>query len=167
VRRRLLTVSALGVLAVAALVGSAALGGGGRAGGGPPAPALPRTVLVPPRATLAALRGKPAIVHFWASWCGPCTREAASLARLAGELHGRARLVGISWSDSLPGARAFVRRHRWTFPNLRDADGRVGNRYGLQGLPTTYVLDSRGRIVKRLLGPQTADGLLREIGKLT
>src|SRR5713101_4788493 len=65
-----------------------------------PAPALPSRVLVGPRVDIASLRGRPAIIHFWASWCLPCVREAPQLARLAGELHGRARLVGIDWSDS-------------------------------------------------------------------
>jgi peroxiredoxin len=118
---------------------------------------------VPPRESLATLAGRPAIVTFWASWCGPCGREAAQLARLAGALHGRARLVGVSWNDSPSAARAFVRRHGWTFPNLRDGDGTAGDRYGLGGLPTTFVLDSHGRIARRLVGPQTASGLLAAV----
>lgn len=65
-----------------------------------PAPALPTRVPVGPRVEVASLRGRPAIIHFWASWCGPCIKEAPQLARLASELHGRATLVGVDWSDS-------------------------------------------------------------------
>ncbi len=127
------------------------------------APALPSRVLVGPRVDIASLRGHPAIIHFWASWCGPCTGEAPQLARLAGELHGRATLVGVDWSDDPGSAASFVHRHHWTFPVLVDSSGNVGNAYDITGLPTTFLLDSQGRIVRRLVGPQTAAGLLSMI----
>jgi thiol-disulfide isomerase/thioredoxin len=128
-----------------------------------PAPALPRQVMVAPPASLASLRGKPAAINFWASWCGPCRKEAPELARLATALGGRARLVGVDWSDNAGDARAFIARYDWRFPILRDGDGTVGNRYGLAGLPTTFILDRRGRIVRQLTGPQTAAGIEREL----
>ena len=163
--RRYLLVAALVVGALAAL--EIATSGGGGGGGRRAAPALPTAVLTPPRATLASLRGKPALVNFWASWCGPCDKEAPELRRFTRLLDGRGTLVGVDWNDGLGGARRFIRKNGWTFPNLRDADGVVGNRYGLSGLPNTFVLDSRGRIVKVLRGPQTAadfDRALREAG---
>lgn len=150
----------LAVLAIAAVLAAVELlssGGGG--GGTRPAPTLPAAVLVPPRVTLAELRGKPALVNFWASWCGPCRHEARQLRRFSTSLRGRARLVGVDWSDGLAGARAFVRRYGWSFPVLRDPQGTVGERYGINGLPTTFVLDSHGRIVETLRGPQTATSL--------
>jgi cytochrome c biogenesis protein CcmG/thiol:disulfide interchange protein DsbE len=151
--RRYLLVAALVIGALAAV--EVATSGGGGSGHGRRAPALPAEVLTPPRATLASLRGKPALVNFWASWCGPCSKEAPELARLQRALGGKGTLVGVDWNDARSGARAFVRKHRWTFPNLRDPDGAVGNRYGLNGLPNTFVLDRDGRIVKVLRGPQT------------
>jgi thiol-disulfide isomerase/thioredoxin len=139
------------------------VGGNTEQAKGRPAPALPSRVLVGPRVSLATLHGRPAIIHFWASWCPPCVKEAPELAQLAGELHGRATLVGVDWSDSPGSAAAFVRQHHWTFPVLIDSSGEVGNTYGLTGLPTTFVLDRQGRIVRRLVGPQTASGLLAVI----
>ena len=119
-----------------------------------PAPQLPTQVLNPPRVSLADLRGKPALVNFWASWCHPCREEAPEIESLARNLHGRAALVGVDWSDDLDRAREFVHEHEWTFPVLRDT-GVVGDEYGITGLPTTFVLDPRGRIVETLRGPQT------------
>jgi cytochrome c biogenesis protein CcmG, thiol:disulfide interchange protein DsbE len=124
------------------------------------APALPSVRLLGPAVTLASLHGRPALVVFWASWCTPCEQEAPALERFARALHGRATLVGVNWSDpSLSGARAFIGRFRWTFPNLRDPDETSGQKYGVSGLPTTYAIDSAGRIKATLRGPQTEASL--------
>jgi thiol-disulfide isomerase/thioredoxin len=124
-----------------------------------PAPPLPKSVLVPPGQTLASLRGKPAAINFWASWCNPCRQEAAALERLARSLHGRARLVGVDWNDGLSGARSYLSQYHWTFPNLVDPDGVVGKRYGIHGLPTTFILNPQGKITDVLLGPQSVENL--------
>lgn len=164
VRRAARPVAVLLVL-VAALVVAELLSGSGDAKAHP-APPLPTRVLTPPAKTVAALAGKPAIVHFWASWCGPCTKEAPQLALLARELHGRATLVGVDYSDSRSGAEAFLAKHGWRFPVLVDANGNAGDAYGINGLPSTIVLDRKGRVVKRLTGGQTAAGLLAAIRNL-
>lgn len=152
---RALLAWATGAAALALLIvfGLSASKGGvvGRA-----APALPTDRVSGSAVTLASLRGRPSLVVFWASWCTPCEQEAPALERFARALHGRATLVGIDWSDpSLSGAKAFVRRFGWTFPNLRDPDETSGQRYGVSGLPTTYAIDGSGRIRETLRGPQT------------
>ncbi|HEY2141572.1 MAG TPA: TlpA disulfide reductase family protein [Solirubrobacteraceae bacterium] len=96
----------------------------------------------------------PLVVVFWASWCGPCVREAPAVERFFNSASGRGRVVGVDWSDGLSGARSFVRRFSWSFPNLRDSDGTVGLAYRVTGLPTTFVVDSFGRIRATLRGPQ-------------
>jgi len=149
--RRLVALFALGGGALGAVV----LIAGTRSTSRRAAPPLPRQVLTPPAVTLASLRGKPALINFWASWCHPCQEEAPRLQRLAARLGGRGRLVGVDYSDALRDARAFIRRYRWTFPVLRDDSGTTGAAYDIPGLPTTVVLDPQGRIVKTLVGPQT------------
>ena len=104
---------------------------------------------------LAGAAGHPALVVFWASWCGPCETEAPALERFSRSPSGHGRMVGVDWSDALAGARSFIRRYGWTFPNLRDAEGTVGNQYRLTSLPTTFVLDGGGRIHAVLHGPQS------------
>jgi thiol-disulfide isomerase/thioredoxin len=108
---------------------------------------------------LAGAHGKPALVVFWASWCGPCAQEAPALERFSETAAGRGRIVGVDWSDGRSGAVQFLRRYAWTFPNLRDAEGLVGNSYGLTGLPTTFVIDPDGRIHTALRGPQSERSL--------
>jgi len=149
--RRLVTLFALGVAALAAAV----LITGTRSAVRRAAPPLPRQVLTPPAVTLASLRGKPALINFWASWCHPCQEEAPRLQRFAASLGGRGRLVGIDYGDNVGDARAFIRRYKWTFPVLRDGNDTTGAAYNIPGLPTTAVLDAQGRIVKTLIGPQT------------
>jgi thiol-disulfide isomerase/thioredoxin len=123
------------------------------------APQLPREHIAGAPATLSTLvsgaRGRPSLVVFWASWCGPCEREAPAFERFARSPAGAGRVVGVDWSDALPGAKAFIARYGWTFPNLRDSEGTVGNEYGISNLPTTFVLNGHGHIAATLRGPQT------------
>ncbi|HTU79726.1 MAG TPA: TlpA disulfide reductase family protein [Solirubrobacteraceae bacterium] len=154
----LLACAALAALAVFGLASS------GSSAGARLAPALPRERLSGPPATLASLlagaRGRPALVVFWASWCGPCKQEAPAFERFYRSAAGAGRLVGVDWSDPDTGeARAFIRRYRWTFPVLRDPEGTVGDEYGLDGLPNTFVIDAHGRIRRVLRGPQSTASL--------
>jgi cytochrome c biogenesis protein CcmG/thiol:disulfide interchange protein DsbE len=135
--------------------------------GGTLAPALPSASLLGPHLTLEALRGEPVFVTFWASWCTQCEREAATLERFSLRLDGRARLIGVDSSDvSMGDARSFIRRYHWTFPNLQDPDGSVGNRYGLANLPTTFLIDAKGHIRQTLRGPQTERTLNSALSQL-
>ncbi len=129
---------------------------------GKPAPPLPPAVLQAPKVTLAGLRGKPALINFWASWCEPCREEAPELQRFERSIHG-GRLIGVDYTDQAAQGREFVRRYDWKFPVLEDPDGIYGARYNLSGLPTTVVLDSQGRIVEELRGPQTRADLQRAL----
>jgi thiol-disulfide isomerase/thioredoxin len=151
--------AALRAGAVAAVIAALALAvvlSGTSSNSGKAAPELPREVLVPPRKTLASLRGKPAAINFWASWCGPCRKESPDMQRLYRSLHGSAGLVGVDYSDDSGNARDFIQEFGLAYPMLSDPDGKVGDRYGVTGLPATAILDSKGRIVELLRGPQTA-----------
>lgn len=146
---------AVAALVVAALVVAELASGGGSEETGRAAPPLPAQALRPPGTDLAALRGKPALVAFFASWCAPCAEEAPTLRKLAASLGDRADVVAVDWDDAGGPARAFVRKHGWTFPVLADTSGTAGESYGLVGLPTSFVLDPRGRIVATFRGPQS------------
>jgi cytochrome c biogenesis protein CcmG, thiol:disulfide interchange protein DsbE len=119
------------------------------------APALPRKVLQGPQVTLTDLRGKPALIDFWASWCEPCRQEAPAIARLQHAVGNRAALVGIDYTDREDSGRSFISEHGWHFPVLSDPNGIYGAHFGFSGLPTAIVLDRAGEVSAILRGPQT------------
>lgn len=131
------------------------------------APPLPSKVLQGPKVTLAELRGKPALIDFWASWCEPCRQEAPEIARLQHTIGNEAALVGIDYTDREDSGRAFISEHGWRFPVLSDPNGIYGAHFGFSGLPTAIVLDPAGKISAVLRGPQSLPALrqaLREAG---
>jgi cytochrome c biogenesis protein CcmG/thiol:disulfide interchange protein DsbE len=130
------------------------------------APELEGDWIVPPPVRLAELRGTPVVINFWASWCVPCRAEAPELARFDREMRARARLVGVDFQDAKADALAFIREFRWRFPNVRDPQGKLAGRYGLAGLPTTYVIDTRGRIARSMTGPQAFEKLARAVREI-
>jgi thiol-disulfide isomerase/thioredoxin len=159
--RRLALRALIAVAAIAAL-GYGLLGRSSLAGRRA-APALPAKLLRGPRVTLASLRGRSAVVIFWASWCTDCHAEAASVERFARSPAGRGRVVGIDYSDAGPW-RGFLRRYGWTFPVYADPNGYTLDAYGVSvGLPAAVVLDSHGRIVQTSHRIQTVALLRSEL----
>lgn len=115
---------------------------------------------------LAQFAGKPVVVNVWASWCQGCNEEAADLARLA-EDHPEAQVVGLDIQDSREGARVFYERWGWRHPSIFDPTGKLASRLGLQGLPSTYVLDSNHRVVSRIVGATDLDGFEEALRQAT
>jgi cytochrome c biogenesis protein CcmG/thiol:disulfide interchange protein DsbE len=169
---RTVRLGGLAVLAAAALAAFAVFGlaSSGSPAQGRTAPALPGEHIGGSPVTLASLlagaHGGGAVVVFWASWCGPCEREAPALERFAESPAGRGRIVGVDWSDARGGALAFIAHYGWTFPNVRDAEGTVGDAYRLTNLPTTFVLDAHGHIKAVLRGPQDQASLTHALAAL-
>lgn len=109
--------------------------------------------------SLAAYRGKPVVLNFWASWCGPCKSEAALLERDWTRYRGRGVVfLGVDDKDFPSDARRFVAAHGLTFPMLEDGSGSVTGSYGISQVPETYVVSAQGRIVAHLAGPLTDPG---------
>ena len=106
---------------------------------------------------LAALRGKPVVINFWASWCDPCKSEAAALEQAWQRYRSQGVVfLGIDYHDVTGDARTFLAHHGVTYTTLLDGLGAIGDRYGLTGVPETYFIDRKGRIVgEHILGPIT------------
>jgi cytochrome c biogenesis protein CcmG, thiol:disulfide interchange protein DsbE len=109
---------------------------------------------------LADLRGRPVVVNFWASWCGPCVEEFP-LLRAAVDEHADDGLIvlGIVYQDRSEAARAFMAANRGNWPALMDPDQLVARAYNIFAPPETYFIGRDGRIVARQIGQFTAGSL--------
>jgi len=167
-RRRLLIAG--GVLAVLA-VGAVAGIGASRSSdpedrvaveGAAPSFDLPLVGAEGDRVRLADFAGRPVVVNFWASWCVPCRKEMPALQAAAERLEGQVAFVGVNHQDGQGPAAEFEREAGVTYPSGSDLDGGVARDFGVVGLPTTVLVDARGRIVARSLGELT-DSELAEL----
>ena len=108
--------------------------------------------------SLADLRGKAVVVNFWASWCVPCKQEAPVLEQ-AWRQHRDEGLVvlGVDFNDLRSDALGFMKHQGVTYPVVYDRDGAVVAKFGATGVPETFFVDRRGRLVgKRIEGAVNA-----------
>lgn len=97
-------------------------------------------------------KGKVSVVNFWASWCGPCHTEHPFLVKLAAI--SKAPLFGINYKDRASAARRFLGRYGNPFIAVgADGNGRTAIEWGVYGMPETFVIDARGRIAYKHVGP--------------
>lgn len=125
-----------------------------------PAPAFDVPQLREPQARLSerALQGRVALLNVWASWCGGCRQEHPLLVELAAQR--RLPIYGLDYKDEAGDALQWLARHGDPYTAIGfDAQGRVGLDYGVYGVPETYVLDRRGVIRYKHIGPLTRDVL--------
>ncbi len=121
-----------------------------------PAPDFSLKALDDTQFKLSEHRGKFMLLNFWATWCGPCKMEMASLEKLHRHFQSQ-DLTVIGISNDMFGARVvapFIKAHALTFPVLLDPKLEVSNRYEVVGLPTTILLDREGNVIGVLNGAE-------------
>ena len=96
--------------------------------------------------TLDSLSGKIAVVDFWATWCGPCKQSFPKLEELAKQNSGKVQVVGISVDDKSDGVADFAKANGATFPIGWDDGHTIAGRWKVDTMPTTYILDSTGKV---------------------
>lgn len=124
-----------------------------------PAPALSGETLDGDRFDLADHRGRVVLVNVWASWCPPCREEFPVLQGAATELGPRGLVVvGINTMDTDEAANTFIEEFGdAVFPSVVDRDGTTGVKWGVFGVPETFLVDTDGRIVRKTVGTLTDD----------
>jgi cytochrome c biogenesis protein CcmG, thiol:disulfide interchange protein DsbE len=171
-RRRtlLLTGVAAAVLAVVAVLATG-LGKDPSAAASPlvgrAAPGFTLAQLDGPPVTLSRLRGQVVVINFWASWCTECHTEQAALDQTWQQFRDSGVVVvGVNFEDTPGNARDYVRTAGVSYPVVEDTDSRTALAYGLRGIPETFIVDTSGRIVNRVIGPVNAARLFSEINSL-
>jgi cytochrome c biogenesis protein CcmG, thiol:disulfide interchange protein DsbE len=115
--------------------------------------------------SLSAYRGHPVILNFFASWCTPCQRETPLLARFYRTSRGNVVIIGVDADDKAASARRFVTAEGVQYPVGFESTPAIADAYGVSaiGIPETFFLDARHRIVKRILGDVTMQSLTADV----
>jgi cytochrome c biogenesis protein CcmG/thiol:disulfide interchange protein DsbE len=132
-----------------------------------PAPSFALRTVEGTTLSLRALRGRPLVLNFWASWCPACKAEHGYLLT-AYRRYRRAGVafVGVLFQDQGSDARAFQRQYGGSWPILEDPGTRTALDYGVAGPPETFFIDRRGIVRYKSTGPVTPQILAAEIPRL-
>ena len=122
--------------------------------------------------TLSALMdGKPTVLNFWASWCGPCRSEMPHIQDAYERLGGEVSFVMINMTDgqreTQESAEEYMAESGWTFPIYFDSDYDAAMTYGAYSLPQTYFIDAEGRLIAAARGSMSAEVLQSGIDMIT
>jgi len=101
-------------------------------------------------------RGRIIFLNFWATWCGPCEEEMPSLEVLHRQFKGQNFVlltisVDYEW---LKPVLEFLNKQHYTFPVLLDPNGEALDLFDVKGIPTTFIIDKKGRVIGRAIGPR-------------
>ncbi len=118
--------------------------------------------------SLHQFRGKPVVLNFWASWCGPCKEEAPNFVKLQKELGSRVQIVAVNLTagDSEKSAREFAAKYGFDFPVPLDDKSAAADRYRIRPIPTTFFIDANGVIQDGVLGALSWDDLSERTERL-
>lgn len=117
-----------------------------------PAPAFTLTTLAGDTFDLSAAQGKPVVLNFWATWCGPCQRELPALQAASERYGDRVLIVGVDQGEAPAVVQQYVDQLGLTFLIPLDAEFAVSEQYNVRGLPTTFFIDPQGVIRQLWLG---------------
>jgi peroxiredoxin len=113
--------------------------------------------------------GRLLVLNFWATWCPPCVQEMPSLDEFQRRLAPAGVVVlGVSVDKSERAYREFLEKAKVSFLTARDPSAAISAEYGTFKFPETYVIDARGRVVQKHIGPEvwTDENLIRQIRSL-
>jgi thiol-disulfide isomerase/thioredoxin len=117
-----------------------------------PAPDFKLTSLDGKPLTLAALEGKVVLLNFWATWCGPCRAEIPDLVALQDRYKGRLQIIGLNVDDEEADIKQYVEETGINYPVAMTSNDVRLQFGGIPALPTSFVLDTQGRVVQKHVG---------------
>src|SRR5215469_11215589 len=115
---------------------------------------------------LSDLKGKPIVLNFWASWCGPCKMEHPVVAMAARRFGQEYQFFGVVFEDTEENARAFAGASDPSFPQLIDERSRMAVDYGVTGVPETYFIDANGILRDKVAFPIDPRTMMEKLAAL-
>jgi thiol-disulfide isomerase/thioredoxin len=115
---------------------------------------------------LSAQRGKPVVLNFWATWCGPCRNELPAIQKAAEHLGDNVVFAAVDQGEEADLVQSFVDEMGLTFIVPMDDGGEVGIAYNVKGLPTTFFIDRNGVIQSLWMGEMNSVTLAENIARI-
>lgn len=116
------------------------------------------------------LRGKPVVLNFWASWCGPCKSEMPDFDAAYQEYGDRVTFLMVNLTDgsreTLDTAQSYLQEQGFSFPGYFDIDQEAAIAYGVSAIPTTYFIDADGYAIAQAKGALDADRLQTGLARI-
>lgn len=107
--------------------------------------------------TLSELQGKPVIINFWATWCGPCVKEMPAFERLKDDFGDKIGIIAVNCGDDAGTVKDFVEENGYTFPVVLDEEYSISMLYPTNSIPYTVVVDAEGKVTHISTGALDAD----------
>ena len=115
---------------------------------------------------LSSLRGKTVVVNFWASWCSTCKIEAQVVSDVEKKWRDKGVVfLGVDSHDTNAGAHTYIQKYGIDFQSVQDPESAIGAQYDVTGLPETYFVDTKGKIVEKYMSAIDAATLDTMIAK--
>ena len=114
---------------------------------------------------LSDLQGKPVVLNFWATWCGPCRLEMPELVKAA-DANQDLVVLAADVQEARAPVEDFATEFKMNLPIVLDKDGKVRSLYRVPGLPTTYFIDKTGKIASVVVGPLTPQVLADRLAEI-
>ena len=107
--------------------------------------------------TLSELQGKPVIINFWATWCGPCVKEMPAFERLKDDFGDKIGIIAVNCGDEAGTVKDFMEENGYTFPVVLDEEYSISMLYPTNSIPYTVVVDAEGKVTHISTGALDAD----------
>jgi peroxiredoxin len=133
---------------------------------GSPAPEILLKDLQGQDVKLSDLRGKVVLVNFWATWCKPCKEEMPAMQASYDKLRDRGFVVlAVNELEDTEKVAEHIRAYGHTFPVVMDRNNTVANKYGVVGLPASFLIDRQGIVRERVSGNLLTESRIEEMVK--